>query len=344
MFLNKITTNKPINQNGVRQEAPKFPRFGIKGNLAPLQTDTITFSGKKETKPANIQIDQRADKQVDNENKFLYSRLKPVAKKIVENSEEYYENYRKTLEKIFKDCCKIRGKEAKNQVGTLYTNLKSQDSILVKLVRGNITTPDEAKEKISDIIRARIVLQTGDKKESQVVFQRILNAIKKDELKLLKIKDYVNRNTTGYLSTTYMNKITEETRDKQTNAEVQQKQKSSGYIATHLIFQLKNGHKAELQIMGPNVALAKEVEDVIYKIETSDKVLNPKHKKIEEEYKKLTKKQKETLTKYIEEVYIEQRTKEMSGVIDENMKPLPKSYGLPRFFDFNEMKRHLENK
>ena len=337
MYTNLIkifqNTNKYCDRNSFSNT-----NFGIKGNLAPLKNDTISFSGKR--REIKEEVDKRSDKaQGKHTDKSLYSILGPTVRKVLQEAEPVYGYYEGKLKNVFKDCVTYEGNNPKGSVGYLETNLKGYDSTLGKFVRKGIRSVDEAKETCNDIIRARIVLNTGSKYEANKIFKALARAIENEELEIIDIKNYRNNSETSYLSPRNEYDLLDIVPQKNETIEIVPRVKDSGYHACHVLFKLKNGFKGELQIMGKNIKNAKSVEDVIYQVETNSPIFDEKSKEIRRQYNQLTKSQKEKLHNYIKDIYISQRNKEIKRVVNSEFLEAPE--GIPEFFDFNILSKFL---
>lgn len=321
------------------QKLPFLGNFGIKGNLAPLEKDTVSFTSN---------VSKTSSKKMDYANRPNLA----AATKVYQDSEYDFDQFKYTLGQIFDapviemGAIDYKGKinraidERQNKpIIMIETRRKTPTSIAEKMASLKLNSADEAKNEMHDIIGARIILSSPSKKDGDQVLETLTNAVKKGKIKILEIKNHSQENPElHYASRGKLGKLLTACRKKTPMCSYKDEPRDSGYLAIHLITdKLSNGYKAEIQIMGLEVAKFKEVEDLCYKCH-SGKALHSKYKSLQKEFEPL--KDKNTMEEYLEytkRAYARERlkTEHKKGSLEEFL-PIPKDLKkIPKNLDFN---------
>ncbi len=184
---------------------------------------------------------------------------------------------------------------------------KSAAGLWEKALAGGLTTLNQVKS-IGDAVRLRIVLRDATPKDLDNIFEIFGQMVKADELTIFEVENYRLTPKQGYVSSKTLDKFEETCASVGLYPDIKNKINPKGYTAIHLNAFLPDGWVSEIQIMGRDMEIAKEVEDFYYKILTCNKHLNKKYKDIETVIKrklnKLTDFQRQTLDQYIKDSYI----------------------------------------
>ena len=272
-------------------------------NLAPLQSDTVSFTGisvydknkgklaRKADCPKTSELElihtaRKAKKQSsedDSSKKMdyrafgLYREVLPVASEVHEQAKKLEKPFELKM-CVFDSLVNGTGKFARSKpIAKKETRVKSTQSIakktaakLSELVGDDYNyniqvSPIFIKSKIHDLLGARLILTNGSPAEMNSVINRLIELMENSD-KPIKIKSIKNYGSHPYLSPSKLDKLESASyKVSKDFPEVANKKKISGYTATHIVFEMNNGIDAEIQILGRGVARVKEIEDICYK-------------------------------------------------------------------------------
>lgn len=338
--------NNSIN-NYLDKNTPFF-KYGIKGKLAPLEHDMVSFSGNKKSETA---ISKTSSKKIDKTNR---PNLAAAAKVYTEADEAFYQ-FRYMLSQLFsvpvielngvsyKERMRIAAETNRDKPILMITaRRKTPNSIAEKMSSMKLKSAAEAQDKMHDVIGARIILSGNSQKEGDFVISKITEAVKANKLKINEIKIHgQNDSKLQYASNRKINSLVTACSNKNQDITLKKSQRDSGYIAIHLIIDgLPDNYKGEIQIMGYEVAKFKELEDLCYKCH-SEKNINQKYKSLKKDFAPL-KKDKAMMAQFLEytkRAYKRERLKtgEEKGMYQEFL-PIPDDLKLiPKNLDFNEI-------
>lgn len=245
--------------------------------LAPLQRDTVTFTRRDEKKPKSEGFADNSKKNMDFRAHALRTEMKPFAQWLHSEALRHKDDFDITTS-IF-DCLLHEG-GTKRQGGVLETKrtrIKSVQSITEKLAKrastlqeGNegypvVMTKAMVKDTVHDTYGVQLILKNGTYSEGNAVINRLIKSLNTGhgpKIKYIKSygkgDSYIDKRKLNELESAVVNAGYEPPR-------LLAQEKSSGYTATHIIFEVRNGIDAEIQILGRGVHRVKEVEDVCYK-------------------------------------------------------------------------------
>lgn len=261
---------------------------------------------------------------------------------VFKDTEEPYKKFKSTLE-FWLDDLIVDDNHPERPIVSLTVGRKPRHSIKEKMQAKRIRSKKDAMAKIDDLIRARIILDNTGSNDGDAVVTKIIKAIKLGKLKVVEITSYrpdnlQERKKYEYVKTPKVRELAKTARDNGQTPTVKGEEKETGYLAMHIIFLLESGHRAELQIMGVNVARLKEVEDVCFKIKCN-KSLDPAFGEVVKAIKKLQADPNlmDRYNLYTKEAYRHERLKERRGDDEDFLKltdPL-----IPEILDFNNVAR-----
>lgn len=300
-------------------------KFGLKSNLAPLKEDTLTFSGRLEQKmttdenPKNLVLTHGAARQVIEEardsHNMLRNQMNNVLGALVEKEGDHTKKDR-TERPIKKIKC----------------TMKAPYSLMEKVSQKKIAKKDKIKDNITDIVRARVVLNTESEEGGDKVIDKITEAVQSGKMKIVEIENYHQKRgkkVYQYASNSALDKLENAILEKSTEKVENLRSDintagDSGYIALHLLAELKDGFRGEIQIIGKDVERLKELEDLTYKA-VAGKNLDSKYQQLDDLFYKMrearykTKEQnqearklKNAFHKYTREAYLYEKTKPAS--------------------------------
>ena len=305
----------------------------------PLAHDTVTFSGKyKKAKSLKQGIKKLTEtvgtpkeliigKKGDTSNiavefsdvpmdmaKKVYKAAKPEQIKI--------DNYIKDL---FQDML-VTKYNPQNAIVEIKGRVKSDFSIREKALTRKWFTKDKILKNMTDLNGEKIILRDGKRECVHGVLERIIKEIEAGRLELVEIENkrpIITKSMEGREALKY--DYTEiEVLDKMVNCMKKKHPKKrvlykpvdyteSNYPGLHFLFKFPKAERCfEVQLMGYDVALYKDLDDIIYKI-LGNKKVDPKYDRIVEKIKKLNEPQnaeiKEGFNKYRSNVFYIQRRK-----------------------------------
>lgn len=339
-FKNSITQNKKIGI--VNNQQTRFSNFSG-ANLKPLAADTVSFSGTLEQKIAIGGLESARN---------------------LNTNAQYTANY---FEQVFKD----------DFNALVYDEQNNPDGI-IKPIKGRVKTPESIEEKVAkkheyslipenyekhhfcprntlhikdkvrDIIGARIVMRDSSKSSTQKIVDALCKTIVEKKLIVTQIENIISDvpGDRSYFSREQLNQIKEaankirvenglEALKEEGNKEDREyriETRNSGYAALHMHFDLTNvgrtiperNYYAELQIIGADVEMLKEIEDFCYKLNDPGKEIKAGHfayKPFETFYREaLASKEnsKENFAEYTKKAFVIQRKRKTTRVVQDN--------------------------
>ena len=273
-FLN-FKSNLQTKKINTSQATP----FGLNGaNLRPLTKDTVSFTGVVEYKAALNNRD--------------------VCQSIHEKAKPTNDYLRGLLEKYFGKDVYDKKINPTGVIAPIQARVKSTDSIEEKVsdkvrealestrgdIRDKIFSPrSEAgiKKHIRDISGARIVVKESHGNVMDRVVDDLCRMIEEENLIVDEIENHISpdRGAIPYFTPEQLKRIEESidfVRDLNglENIDIQTKPSKSGYMALHLSLDTRQspklrsqqGYWSELQIIGSDVELLKDIEDFCYKL------------------------------------------------------------------------------
>lgn len=274
-FLNFKSNLKKIdfktNKNNFMQ-APK---------LAPLAHDTVNFTG-------NIDEWKVA---IDN---------KEICSAVTENAIPTNEYLEEILKKYFNQDVYDKRTNPKGKIEPIRTRVKTTDSLEEKVsakireilnskggdISKRIFSPqsiDDVKKHVKDISGARIVVKEAFGDAIDDVVDNLCTMIEEENLIIAEIENHVSpdKSALPYFTNeqlekikTSVNKVRNENGCSDVGLQIKTSPTKTGYMALHLSidtryapkFRKHQGYWSELQIIGSDVELLKDIEDFCYKL------------------------------------------------------------------------------
>ena len=226
--------------------------------------------------------------------------------------------------------------------------VKAPYNTLVKAEDRKKKKKNEIKN-IGDIIAMRIVLRDSSQKSFDEIFKVFGRLVKQGKFNVTEVESYRPTPKKSYIAQTTLDKFEDTCLRAGLKPKITSAAKDSGYSAVHLNVKLPNGQIAEIQMMGIDVEAFKEVEDLFYKrFCDKPKPLADKYKLIQEtmdeNIRKMTEFQKETMRHYIYDGYDYAKEIPPSAThpdYDIN-RFLPYPYSLPQELNFANLYRMKE--
>ena len=225
------------------------------------------------------------------------------------------------------------------------------------------------KKHINDIVGARIILKQPEPEKNSPIIQTLIKMIHDEKIKVKKVEVITPQGDEG-IKPYFTYDDLDELKSVVGHHKYNTKPSETGYSALHIDLDLSDenlpakfsGYSGELQIMGPDVAYFKDLEDFCYKIKQGKSVpsghyayntlvehLNKYFKyndktKTDAENKKIANRYKALFGEYTRKAYIIQRKKDVNSP-DYNYEHLPSledcamAGQLPNDLDFNYLQK-----
>ena len=158
---------------------------------------------------------------------------------------------------------------------------KGSVSIREKASQKHLATKGGVIENLHDLVGARIILGTSAKGAADKVLDVIAECAKSGKLKIVEIENHIPPETKyQYVGSAGLKKLAQASTERY-SVFVPQKvvKNATGYTAIHMLVEFNDGITGEIQILGKDVALFKELEDIPYKI-LRGKSVAPKYHEI----------------------------------------------------------------
>lgn len=182
-----------------------------------------------------------------------------------------------------------------NPSNTIYAikgRAKSVDSIIEKANTRKWYTKEEILNEMTDLNGAKTILRDGSRPEAHKVLDRYLKAMEEGKIELVEIENkrpIAAKGKKGYEASKYDYEAPELLEDMVKKANAIQKHKvkfkpidytDANYTATHFLFRFPGENWVfEEQLVGYDVAVYKDLDDIIWKI-LNNKNVNKKYKPI----------------------------------------------------------------
>ncbi len=273
-FSPKINERK--SQNG--QELQTFKGFGLNGkNLAPLAEDTLTFSGRKKHKEKSVSnpIEPQAVTRTRHaDDKVMHKKERTITNVLSHRIYKEAEADTRMLKNILRNYlgylvptgAKRCSKE--QPIHSLEFRTKGANSIREKATQKYLYSKEAVIDRLGDIVGARIILGENSSGSADVVIDKLIEAVKDGKIKITEVENHTPFDKRfQYVGQAKLHKLAQASSNKY-GIFVNEKsvRNETGYTAVHLAVQFPDGYKGEIQILGRDVALLKELEDIPYKI------------------------------------------------------------------------------
>ena len=262
--------------------------------------------------------------------------ISPVAT-VMDKSRNSYNLFKAKVDSVFFDITRTDYRNPKKAFATIQYNKEKYSRSLDIIPTMKFKRGVDAKDFINDnnFISARIILDNATKEEGNRILSRLQKAIKDNKLVVTEIRQYSANASTEYASNSKLNAILEESNKAGYGCSKVTNRKANGYHSVVARIRLQDGFEGVLEIMGPEVARLKNVEDVIHTMEKGLPV-SDKYAGLKSEFDKLTPKQYEELKEYTKEAYTAARADELFKTHSDGFVELTNP-NLPKCFDFNNI-------
>lgn len=165
---------------------------------------------------------------------------------------------------------------------------KGANSIREKASQKHLTSKEGVIGNLHDLAGARIIMGTRANGSVEKVLDEISKSVKDGKLKIVEVENHVPADTKyQYVSQAKLRKIAQMSSDRYSVVVPERiTRNETGYTAVHMLVEFNDGITGEIQILGKDVALFKELEDISYKVLRAKSVA-PKYSSIVEILKPL---------------------------------------------------------
>ncbi len=344
-------------------------------NLAPLPFDTVSFGANKKAetliKPENQPTD--VEKIPTSYQDKILSRSEAVnlklAKGLYQEADYAMNKLRFILKQTFGGIPVIdidapnreeletlainqNSKDKNNPIVMIITRRKSPKSISEKMGAKHIKTKKDAKDKLSDIVGAKIIISGSNTDSGNYVIGKLIETIKARRLGVEQVKNHgQEKSSLNYASRGKINKFVDTARSNGNPlCTYKDEPRDSGYLGLHILTApLDMGIKGEIQIIGLDVDRFKKLEDICYKC-MAKKGVDKKYKPIQTMFNNLLKNDRAVneYLEYIKRAYSYERSKaKHKKGRNEGFLPIPDDLNIPEALDFNniaKLKKQIDNK
>jgi len=281
------------NTAGLRHTPVYFRTLSFKGlNLKPLEHDCVSFTSRKKQKDLprsrNI-VPQAVVKTRDAEDKTLREHERTItnvlAHTIYREAQRDTTRLKSTIKKSLDFLEVRRGQQCDKDhpIWGFEFRTKGPNSIREKASQKYLHSKEAVINGLGDIIGARIILGDGFRGSGDIIIDRLIETVKDGKLKITEVENHTPADKKyQYASQTKLHKLAVASADKY-GILVSEKstRNETGYTAIHLSVEFPDGYSGEIQILGRDVAVLKELEDVPYKI-LQGKSVHPEYGEIKE--------------------------------------------------------------
>ena len=289
---NKVQKNNSVqNDSFVKSANSKYP------NLAPLAKDTVSFTSSPMQKILLMRNDRVA-----------YGVLQDIVTEAQHDVDKFVRTLKAGLKGLVESPAHPDNLIVAGTAG-IKGRAKSARSLGDKIPEDMITKGEI--DNVGDLRGTRIVMRAGTQQDYDKLFKELGKMVTRGEFKPQSVENYRLTSKDSYVSQSTLNKFETVCQKMGIYPEIISKPKESGYTAVHLNALLPNGKPVEIQIMGRDMELNKDIQDQYYKWMFCHKDLDPKYRKIqkvfEEEIPKLDDFQLETLKRYMVDAFAHAR-------------------------------------
>ena len=328
--------NTPFQANEQVSTKNFTPKFGLV-MAAPLSKDTVSFQATPKT-------------LTDRTNGVSLKTAKIIHKEAKELQPEI-ENF---MTKLFKNL-KISENKPDNIVEIIKGRTKSATSIAEKSATRQWNSKAEIFANMTDLNGIKVIMRDGSKKAVKKVLDTIGKAIDNGVLILTEVENKrpiaaqkLKGKEAEKWDYGYMEDVESFVEDACNTSGKTIKFEpldytTVNYPALHLLLRFPGQKRCfEVQIMGHDVGVYKDLDDLIFKI-LGNKNVDPKYKPLVDIIKPLTEEGNEPILEkfnlYRGEVFLFQKEKEPSVVLNQEAEEyfLPLKYSIPRELDMNNL-------
>ncbi len=244
-------------------------------NLQHLQTDAVSFSSRG--KQPSLQAKPFSNPIVTTpaaNGKLLSAKERTITNHLAQQIFEQAEGDTCRLKSILRKS--ISGLipnddnfcDFTHPVFSLEFRTKSANSIREKASQKYLHTKEGVVSNLHDLVGARIIMGNAQKGCIDKVIDQIIECVRDRKLKIIEVENHIPTDKKyQYVSQTKLRKLAQLSSDLYGIIVPERiTRRENGYMGVHLMLAFPDGLFGEIQILGYDVALFKELEDIPYKI------------------------------------------------------------------------------
>lgn len=276
------------NKTNLNKSVPNF--FVNSTNLKPLASDTISFTSRKKQKekpsdklgalPVQSSIRDANDKVMHEKERTITNVLAHrISREASYDTKRLEITLKQSLDSLMPENNKSCDRE--HPIYNLEFRTKGANSIREKATQKYLFSKEAVINRLGDIIGARIILGDNSKNSADLIIDKLIEIVKEGRLKITEVENHTPYDKKfQYVGQTKLHKLAQASSDR-FGIFVNEKsvRNETGYTAVHLSVVFPDGYRGEIQILGRDVAVLKELEDIPYKI-LQGKSINPQYHKI----------------------------------------------------------------
>lgn len=276
------------NKTNLNKSVPNF--FVNSTNLKPLASDTISFTSRKKQKekpsdklgalPVQSSIRDANDKVMHEKERTITNVLAHrISREASYDTKRLEITLKQSLDSLMPENNKSCDRE--HPIYNLEFRTKGANSIREKATQKYLFSKEAVINRLGDIIGARIILGDNSKNSADLIVDELIEIVKEGRLKITEVENHTPYDKKfQYVGQTKLHKLAQASSDR-FGIFVNEKsvRNETGYTAVHLSVVFPDGYRGEIQILGRDVAVLKELEDIPYKI-LQGKSVNPQYHKI----------------------------------------------------------------
>ena len=337
LAINNFGIKNTPAQNTEPLEFKNFmPKFGLR-MAQPLSQDTVSFQAtpKKLTSRANG-VSLKTARIIHNEANELQPEIERFMKKIFADltiSESHPDNIVEIVKGRTKSPESIAEKSATrewNNKSEIFANMTDLNGIKIVMRDGSKKAVKKVLDRFSEVVDTGALILTEVENKRPIAAQKLKGAASEQW-------DYADSNDLDdFIASACESSVKPILFD-------QFDYTKANYPAIHFLFRFPGQKRCfEVQLMGHDVSVYKDLDDLLFKI-LDNKNVDNKYKPIKKIIEPLTKEGNEaileTFNKYRGEVFLFQKEKEPTSSVNKHKKEffLPLKYDIPQELDMNNL-------
>ena len=219
-------------------------------NLKPLSADTISFSARTSSKPIVPAGKAETKKTKSRDAKKLVDKSnmgsRNVAADIRKEAKYSFGLFKYNIDSLLTPLVVTHDRK-NHPIDKIEYRIKSERSIMEKACQKNMRTKKSIKEGLTDIIGARVILGDASEGGGNQVVDRLIKGVKENKIKIIEIEHYRPNTKYQYASQSKLNTLAKVSKEKGVwNFKNTMQETASGYMAIHMLIELKDGFVGEL--------------------------------------------------------------------------------------------------
>lgn len=263
--------------------------------LKPLLNDCVSFTSRGKNQPVKTFEPQALEKTAKAGSKDLTGKERTISNGLAHSIYTMANRDTNDLKYILR---KVLGPlrpqdgmpcDDEHPVFKLESRTKGANSIREKASQKFLYSKESVINNLHDLTGARIILGNGLKGGADTVIDALIDYIQSEgKLKIVEVENHIPMDKKfQYVSQTKLHNLAKASYKKfGTFASESITRNETGYTAIHILVEFPDGITGEIQILGKDVAIFKELEDIPYKI-LQGKAVHPEYEEIKEILKPL---------------------------------------------------------